>query len=328
MPNKSPIMTRTGRPRIGGVEDIPYRRRTAFLKQINKMRPGLTVVETPATCLWWAREIVETQFMCGDDIAGVFPPPVEFVKSVHSGGPYVLDEVRALATMGDASKSTVPREHSTVGSRSNYNFASDEGLDTLIPLIEGAENGCVTFAQPRGSLSPEQLVTAMHKIRSVAEKSLACAVMFFSHADQQQVPDMRDFCDEYFDVEECEPAPDSLLAFSIASTRLSNLSAFACGKVICNIRITDSGYKRTFEPFIAKSLLDRLIWMLSASGKSLAEIGSLVGLHKTSVKRHLDGMRPVRAQEVSQIELETYLDALSVDDADISESEELTDDVG
>ncbi|AHN77261.2 hypothetical protein DA70_00220 [Pandoraea pnomenusa] len=278
--------------------------------------------------MWWTREIVETQFACGGEIAGVHTPPVEFVQSIQSGGVHALDELKALAEMKGAPKNTVPREFHKVGSRRNYNFCSDEGLDTLLPLIESADGACVTFAQPYGSLSSAQLVTAMHEIRSAAEKSSACVVMFVSHADQQQMPDIRDFCDEYFAVEECEPDPDAHQAFSIASARLSNMYAFGYGKVICNLRITDAGCERMFEPFIASLRLDRLIWKLRASGKSLAEIGRLVCLHKSNVKRRLDDMLPVRAQEVSQIELETYLDALSVDDADISDSEDLTDDVG
>ncbi|VVE75961.1 hypothetical protein PCA31118_05106 [Pandoraea captiosa] len=326
MPNKALSNAGPVHRRVDGTGAVTRRRSMSFLAKINSISSGLTVVETPEPCLGAVRETFETQFACGGEIAGVCSPPAEFVWSMHSGGVRVLDELNALAALEGNAKHTAPREFYQVGTRRNYNFCSDEGLETLVPIIDSANCGCVTFSQSCGALSLEQLVAAIYEIRSAAEKSSAYAVMFIGHSEREQMPDIRDFCDEYFNVEECEPDPNAHQAFSIASARLRNMYVFGYGKVMCNLRMTDMGYERTFEPFIAKSLLDRLIWKLRASGKSLAEVGSLVDLHKSNVKRRLDEMRPPCKQTIPMSQLEQYIDSLVFDDVDTSNSDLPVDD--
>lgn len=167
-----------------------------FLKQINTMPHGLIVVKAPEPYSWWVREAVEKQLVCGHEIAGMCLPSVRFLWSMHSGGAHGPDKL-SLATLGGTSANPVPRMFCNVSSRRNYNFSSDEGLDTVVPMIERASGGCVTFSQPSDLLSPERFIDAMHEIRSAAKKSSTYVVMFIIPSDQQEMPDIREFCDDY-----------------------------------------------------------------------------------------------------------------------------------
>ncbi|MFX1802083.1 hypothetical protein PWR66_00135 [Paraburkholderia sp. A1RO-5] len=290
------------------------------------MSPGLMVVLIRGKHLGRdVRAAIEAEYVNGGNIAGIPAPEAGFMWSLHSGSTSAVDEQNALAALEQRSDSAIERTCYAYGLRRSFSYCRDEGLETLLPVIGNAEDGWVTLAQACDSLPPEHLIAGMHEIRTAAEQANAYVLLFVVCTNEDQVPSIQDFCDEYLEVDECEPDPDAHLAFSIEALRLADMHALGYGKVICNVTLTDDGYTRKFEPFVAKSLRDRFIWKLRASGKSLAEIGELVDLHKSTVKRCLDGMRPVRRQTLPDEMIAQYLDALEVGDS-ADESTELPDD--
>ncbi|MGU7772296.1 hypothetical protein ACV229_19250 [Burkholderia sp. MR1-5-21] len=298
----------------------------ALRKFLKPTLTGLTVLVVPDKHLVRdARAAIEAQYMNFGEVADIPAPDAEFMWSLHSGTLQAMDELEALAELEKLSDTAIERSFYPYGSRPNFNFCSDEGLNTLLPIIEDAENGWVTLAQSCDSLSPEHLIAGMCQIRATAEKAEAYVLLIIVCPGKERVPGIRDFCDEYLEVDACEPDPGAHLAFSIEALRLADMHGLGYGKVICNVTLTDDGYLRTFEPFISTSLRDRFIWKLRASGKSLAEIGELVDLHKSSVKRCLDGMRPVRRQKLSDEEIAQHLDALDVDGGSVDKSTKLPD---
>ncbi|MEF9444279.1 hypothetical protein OWS73_20855 [Burkholderia sp. 1B3(2022)] len=295
----------TKKPRVTAMD--------ALRKFLKPTLTGLTVLVVPDKHLVRdARAAIETQYMNFGEVADIPAPDAEFMWALHSGMQQAKDELEALAELEKRIETAIERTFHLHGSRPNFNFCIDEGLHTVLPIIEEAENGWVTLAQSCDSLSPEHLIAGMCEIRTTAQKASAYVLLIIVGPGKEQVLGIRDFCDEYLEVEACEPNPGTHLAFSIEALRLADMHALGYGKVICNVTLTDDGYARKFEPFIAKSLRDRFIWKLRASGKSLAEIGELVGLHKSSVKRCLDAMRPVRRQALSDDEIAQHLDVLEV----------------
>ncbi|MBU9174033.1 hypothetical protein [Burkholderia gladioli] len=300
--------------RTSGAKKVRVTAVDALRKFIKPTGTGLTVLVVPDRHLVRdARTAVETQYMSFGAVADIPAPDAKFMKSLHSGMLQALDELEALSELEKLPHTAIERTFHPYGSRPNFNYCSDEGLNTLLPIIEDAENGWVTLAQHCDSLSPEHLIAGMCQIRATAEKADAYVLLIIVCPSKEQVPGIRDFCDEYLEVEACEADPGAHLAFAIESMRLGDMHLIGYGKVICNVTLTDDGYLRTFTPFIAKSLRDRFIWKLRAAGKSLAEIGELVGLHKSSVKRCLDRMRPVRRQALSNDEIAQHLDALELE---------------
>ncbi|HDR9021298.1 TPA: hypothetical protein QDB09_001813 [Burkholderia vietnamiensis] len=290
------------------------------------MSPGLMVVLIRGKHLGRdVRAATEAEYVNGGNIAGIPAPEAEFMWSLHSGPTSAVDEQNALAALEQRSDSAIERTCYAYGLRRSFSYCRDEGLETLLPVIGNAEDGWVTLAQSCDSLPPEHLIAGMHEIRTAAEQANAYVLLFVVCANEDQVPSIQDFCDEYLEVGECEPDPGAHLAFSIAASRFADMHALGYGKVICNVTLTNDSYMRTFEPFIATSLRDRLIWKLRAAGKSLSEIGELVGLHKSSVKRCLDAMRPVRRQALSDEEIAQYIDALDVEEP-AEDSPEVRDD--
>ncbi|WP_186222574.1 hypothetical protein [Burkholderia gladioli] len=295
-------------------------------KFIRPTPPGLTaLVVRDKHLVRDARAAIETQYMSFGNVAGIPAPDAEFMSSLHSGNIQALDELEALAKLEKLSGNALERTFYAYGSRRNFNFSGNEGLSILLPIIEDAENGWVTLVQPCDSLSPEHLIAGMCQMRATAQNAAAYVLLVVVCPSKDQVPGIRDFCDEYLEVDACEPDPDAHLAFSIEALRLADMHTLGYGKVICNVTLTNDGYMRTFEPFIATSLRDRLIWKLRAAGKSLSEIGELVGLHKSSVKRCLDTMRPVRRRALSEVEITQYIDALDVEEP-AEDSPEVRDD--
>ncbi|SDI42057.1 hypothetical protein SAMN05216466_122114 [Paraburkholderia phenazinium] len=288
----------------------------ALCSFIKPMSTGLaTVVIRDKHLLRDARAAIEVQYMNFGNVADTPAPQAEFMLSLHSGAASEVDGLNALAELEKFPKTAMARTFNAYGLRRNFNFCSDEGLNTLLPVIEDAENSWVTLAQSCESLSSVHLIAGMCEIRATAEKAAAYVLLFIVGSSKDQRPGVQDFCDEYLEVEACEPDPRAHLAFSIEALRLADMHALGYGKVICNVTLTNDGYVRTFEPFIAKSLRDRFIWKLRAAGKSLAEIGELVDRHKSSVKRCLDGMRPVRRRAISDELIAQHVEALEVDDA-------------
>lgn len=280
------------------------------------MSPGLMVVLIRGKHLGRdVRAATEAEYVNGGNIAGIPAPEAEFMWSLHSGSTSAVDEQNALAALEQRSDSAIERTCYAYGLRRSFSYCGDEGLETLLPVIRNAEHGWVTLAQSCDSLPSEHLIAGMYEIRTAAEQANAYVLLFVVSANEDHVPSIQDFCDEYLEVDECEPDPGAHLAFSFAALRFADMHALGYGKVICNVTLTDDGYMRTFEPFIAASLRDRFIWKLRAAGKSLSEIGELVGLHKSSVKRCLDAMRPVRRRALSAVEITQYIDALEVGDS-------------
>lgn len=308
----------TKRTRVAAVDSLH--------KFIRPTPPGLTaLVVSDKHLVRDARAAIETQYMSFGNVAGIPAPDAEFMSSLHSGNLQALDEIEAFAELEKLPDTALERTFYACGSRPNFNFSGNEGLSMLLPIIEDAENGWVTLAQSCDSLSPEHLIAGMCQMRTTAQNAAAYVLLVIVCPSKEQVPGIRDFCDEYLEVDACEPDPDAHLAFSIEALRLADMHTLGYGKVICNVTLTDDGYLRTFEPFIAKSLRDRFIWKLRASGHSLTEIGELVDLHKSSVKRCLDGMRPVRRQTLSDEEITQHLDALEVDGGSVDKSTKLPD---
>lgn len=288
----------------------------ALRKFIKPNVTGLTVMVVPDKhFVRDARNAIEAQYLNFGAVADIPAPDAEFMWSLHSGMLQAQDELEALAELEKLLETAIERTFHLYGSRPKFNFCNDEGLHTLLPIIEDAENGWVTLAQSCDSLSPEHLIAGMCEIRATAQKASAYVLLVIVCPGKEQLPGIRDFCDEYLEVEACEPDPSAHLAFSIEALRLADMHALGYGKVICNVTLTEDGYARKLEPFIAKSLRDRFIWKLRAAGKSLAEIGELVDLHKSSVKRCLDQMRPVRRQAMSDELIAQYVEALEIDDA-------------
>ncbi|TGP44878.1 hypothetical protein EN871_09865 [bacterium M00.F.Ca.ET.228.01.1.1] len=334
MPFKKPSKTASPKnPSAQAVQAHALGNKEACAAVINAIRKSIQPTTTGLTALVVndkhlvdnARKAIEKLYMCFDNIAGIPAPDAAFMSSLHSGNVQTLDELYALAELENLPDTALERTFYSCGSRPNFNFLGNEGLHMLLPIIEDAENGWVTLAQSCDSLSPEHLIAGMCQIRATAEKAEAYVLLIIVCPGKERVPGIRDFCDEYLEVDACESDPGAHLAFSIEALRLADMHGLGYGKVICNVTLTDDGYLRTFEPFISTSLRDRFIWKLRASGKSLAEIGELVDLHKSSVKRCLDGMRPVRRQKLSDEEIAQHLDALDVGGGSVDKSTKLPD---
>lgn len=282
--------------------------------EINESPIGLTIVVVPDTYLRLVRDAFEARYVSRDSVAGIPLPKADFLTALHSGGVNAINQLEALAEMEEVPDAEIERAFQVHGSRPNYNFCCDEGLDSLLPIVESSENGFVTFAQSCESLSSEQLMAAIHEISTTARSASAYVVMFLAWTDPAKMPNVGDYCDEYFQVTACEPDPGAHRAFSISSKRLSNMEVFGYGKVICNLFWSKAGYKHVFAPFTACSLLDRFIWRMRASGESLTKIGDFLGMHKSSIKRRLDAMRPVQPETFSKTEFDKYLEALFFDE--------------
>jgi hypothetical protein len=203
----------------------------ALRKFITPTLAGLTVLVVPDKHLVNnARMAIEKLYMCFGNVAGIPAPDAEFMSSLHSGNVQVLDELKALAELEKLPDTALERTFYALGSRPNFNFCSDEGLNTLLPIIEDAEQGWVTLAQSCDSLSPEHLIAGMCQIRTTAATAAAYVLLIIVCPSKAQVPGIRDYCEEYLEVEACEPDPGAHLAFSIEALRLADMHASAMAR--------------------------------------------------------------------------------------------------
>lgn len=248
------------------------------------------------------------------NVTDVSVSAAQFMLSQNSGSVQTLKEFEALTGLAIPPETVFDNAVFACGPRANFSFCGNEGQQVLQPIVKDAMGGWVTLAQPSDSSSSEYLIAGTCRIPATAEKAAAHVLLVIVCPAKARAPDIRDFCHEYLEVEACAPDPGAQLAFSVEALQIGERHSIGYGKVICNICLTGDGYVRKFEPFIAKFLRDRFIWNLRGSGKSLADIGALVGLHKSTVQDRLDQMRPVRRQAMSDELIAQYVEALEIDD--------------
>jgi hypothetical protein len=208
--------------------------------------------------------------------------------SLHSGSSN--RQARALHDASGPLKKERVHNFKGVGIHSEYRWLSSEGLYTLQAILDGSDEDWITLEDKAAhQITPASAQILVH-VREEAEQANAGIIVFLNCSEDCEATELLNFCDEYIAVAPCEPDPDDFVAFSIDFTSIRHLNFLGLGKQMCSIRVSDGRFSRRYAQFVAPDLETRVMWALRGQRKKFAEIGSLLGVNKSTVLRRLQGL--------------------------------------
>lgn len=296
-----------------------------ILNTLGIVEPGLVVVTVPSAVMTsQVRVSIERQIRSGGQKIGLRFPKKMPMKSLYSGNGRRVLEAKALATGQTPIDGAAAHEFEAIGTREGFTLTSDEGLCSVLPLVEKPKGGWLTFAQSADAFSALAIVEALMRLRFAAKKAGSYVLLIL--VTDRKLEDLRiyDYCDDLLIAAPCISDPGAQFAFSVDVFGLRDLNEMGIGKTMCSVRMRNGQRIWKWEPFIAADVLKRVIWRLRCSGKSLTEIGKIVDCDKSTVHRHLVGLPPVVKREFKEGWLKPYADLIeiAIESDENSESEE------
>lgn len=237
------------------------------------------------------------------------------VCSLYAGSERHQQYAQVNHAAAGAVPASVEHEFKSFGLRGNYNWCSPEGLPALLQLVRTPPpNGVVcwyTLAQDITEIDAVLQADAFMQIRHTTKASGVHVMAFLDCQHGADETHFDELCDEYLEVEVCQPDMGHDLAFSINCYGLRNLHQLGIGKTMCNVSYTDGCVTHSYSPYISSDFLTRAIWTLRGMGRSYAQIGDLVGVNKSTVLRKLSNLPKPRPVEVADEWLEQLGDYLN-----------------
>ena len=279
---------------------------------ISPLAPGLTVVaiEHPASVLD-ARQTFETMVRLKSHRFGIPLPRVKTVTSLYSGGGRSLEAARIRASAETLSQNAANHLFKKCGVSAGFDFLCEEGRCSLLPIVEKATGNMVTLAQAISGhfdLSRQRGLDCLHQ---TAFRCNAYAVLFADVADAALLTPLSDQF-ELISVRHCEPDPGFSSALAFECVGLAGLCDNGTNHVMCNVRREDGKMKRKWGQFVSTDLRDRVMWKMRGQGATLDEIGEVVDLDKSNVKRRLDKLIPPVKLKLEDGWLDGYREALTL----------------
>ena len=284
-----------------------------------EFEPGLIVVamEEPSLAAQVSNAF-EQLWLIGSKRLGVCMPAVEKMLSLHTGSQRKLKQAVALMEAKIQFDSKVRHTYKDFTSHGDFNWLTDAGLCVLLPHIEETGCGVLTLTQGiSGSITPSMSV-ALTNIGNAAKQAKTYVLLFLVCIDGMEKLDLHELCDEYIKVGLCEPDIGCQVAFSVEFVGLRDMHLLGVGKTMCQVKTSERRYLRRYRPFIASDCQTRAMWIMRREGKTLEEIGKLLGIHKSNVLRRLKGLPKHPRYKVEEGWTKRYLDATSASHRDAS----------
>jgi hypothetical protein len=146
-----------------------------------------------------------------------------------------------------------------------------------------------------------QSIHGLGRLDNLAQKHGARILMIASFDTPSDANALVHVAREVFKIELAERDPSARLAWTIGNTDLEHRRLMGAGLTFVQVKPGGKKLKFVEEPYISKSLRDRLIWKCLSGGLSLAEAGKVAGgLNKSNVSRHHRDQMPRLNRETLQ----------------------------
>jgi len=241
------------------------------------------------------------------------------VISLCSGDKRSIELKHALFDANSKSEKNAPHEFIDYASRRPLDWASEEGLATVLPSIEQAgANGCLVLELHITEPVKASQYTGLYKIGAEAKKHDVCVAMVIACLTTDETAGLDQCSDEMIKVEWCEPEPGFICASSFDFVRLSPMSALGTTKTMVSVQLRDGKeFRRRSAPHIAAKLENRLIWLMKEQGQTLEAIGKVFGKNKTTIRTRLQDHAAPAGVKVSDHWVKSHMAVLaSLSDTD------------
>ena len=258
--------------------------------------PGLTVITISSLAQPTAlvRCLMETLVRCEPNDLQI-PMNRQLPVWSLSTGPSTLLEDMPTCTVGNkkAGEKIKTRKHVQISDRPGFDYTCDEGFQHLSEVLPDHDRRiCISLHQDVNGVLPPHFIEGLRRIQTFAEEDKKYVMLILTFKDAKQAALIERHVANFIEVLPCEPDPGFVLAFSIRCTNLSNVHALGVGYAMAQIRISkkDPAYFISMERFLSPNVVDRVIAYLRTESVSLAQIGKVVNLNKSTVQRRLTAL--------------------------------------
>ncbi|QFZ83545.1 hypothetical protein GFK26_12640 [Variovorax paradoxus] len=266
------------------------------LDQYTSVPSGLVLALTTPALKVATTTLLVKEAATGGQNFGLKLPTAQKVNVFVSGTERQVQQQQALHAGNDLHELAASVSFMPIGLRPNFDFVSQEGIFLMqLRLRNHPTPAFWVFTTSIANPEDPLFVDALGRLRVMAKLANSWIVAILVCEQPVEVQHLVDLSDEFIEFRRCEPNVGGGLAFSIDCKSLEGLEDFGLGKVMCSVRFGQDGrYMRTFEPFIADTLRDRVIRILGGNDYTLADIGAIVDRDKSNVSRRLRGWQPQR----------------------------------
>lgn len=230
-------------------------------------------------------------------------PECSKVLHIHSGPARQLEQVKGMCQQLELTGQNI--ELQTIESDSLLDWTNPGTCDTLKRIIQGNKCAAIIVQQPVGSaLRINELIS----IRQAAEKSHSWVVILQPCESELKSASIAIFND-CFVASDCDPDPGFDHAFVLTCPDLCSPINPSSGRVVCMVRLKESGLKTSFMPFISDDRDIRLMAILKGMGWTGEKIGNTFNINKSNVSRKLHGIKTEGLPKLSEEMLIKWFDA-------------------
>jgi hypothetical protein len=286
-----------------------------LLASISPISAGLTIVgiTEPTLTPHVRNSFTKLALNGGCDLGLPFPSGLP-VTSVFAGSPRRIEQAKVLAAASATGAMTSGPDYRLIDVRDGFDWSSDAGLLSLIPIIESV-GGWVTIEQRVNSAVTSAMAEGLLRVRQTAQGRGIRVMLFLICPMGLAASGAHELSNEAIEIVPCEPDPMFDSAFSIDCVGLQNLHGLGIGKVMCSVHLSEGAIRYVYQPFVSADLESRFIWALRAQGKSLAEIGTLLKRNKTTVLRRLRGLPATRDAKAARAWLDKNVEWMALNDS-------------
>lgn len=287
------------------------------LPDLVPFRPGFVLVTFDAPeSGFHARHLLEAHAAQGKRTLGLPFPPAASVVSLHTGSVRSFEQVRALhSACPQLASSNVKHRH--VG-RDDFDFLREEGIRVLLETVSKSSAAWISLEQSFGEPLPQHVVEGFTRARHEAVHASKHIMLFTAAPSPVLLRQLARFVDEVVEVETCEPEPNARSSFSVRWNGARFLNDLGAPGVMVSLRLENGRYGYRGAPYVSKDLAGRVMWRLRCARWTLQAIAELLRVNRSTVKRRLDQMPPLRPIEVPDDWLDQHRDHLDL--APVSES--------
>lgn len=266
-----------------------------LLAEISPFQTGVVIVNVSDSALLPSvRTVLGALALDKSSVLGIpMPQAAKAVHSLISGSSRHIEQYKVFAKanaggVGEAINLKV------CNAQGRLDWLSNEGLHVLSPFVEEAKDGWLIIEHVMaGPITPD-MTQVLIRIGSLAKKFDTRVMLLIVCPLGQNKSLISGVCDDYLEVDFCDPEVGAALAFSVDCIGIRDLNSLGVGKTMCSVTFSDGLFRHRFDPFISSSLETRVMGVMRSQGKSLDEIGVFFKKNKSSVLRRLQGLPKFR----------------------------------
>lgn len=246
------------------------------------------IVRDP-TVMLHTRVMVELQVLSAAPIADVPIMATKAVTALYGSGSRDAGFAEVLASRKVKSSTRPDKPHVVrLANCRIFRPLANEGAHVMLEHLK--DYGCVAAEQSIVGMPRDEMIDGINRLDAGSRERNGIVLLFLSCPPTYDATWLRQYCDEVFIVDKCEPGPGMSIAYSMTALSLVSQHASGIGRKMYEISEQGISWSSTSSAFIAVKAEDRAIWFARREGQHLETIADWMGVDKSTVKRRQDSL--------------------------------------